>query len=165
MRILFDQHRRLLPNIKGRLAVSTDGHTVQVVQGLFVDNATIRELIADLRRRISRPLVPAPPRDAPEPRAPTAREIEALEPLTLARLIYRWQAELDEPLVVSVRSMVDRVRSLGYTPGRVERYTAGLADLEDRGVLGRAGDGPLSPRRLTGLTWAEAASLLSVGLP
>jgi DNA segregation ATPase FtsK/SpoIIIE-like protein len=158
--ILFDQHRQLLPNVKGRLAVSTDGHAVRVVQGLYIDNAAIRELVAGLRRPHAEP-ADVPPPDAPEPRAPTARDIETLDLLTLARLIYRWQADLDEPLVVSVRSMIDRVRSLGYTPGRVERYTAGLSDLEARGILGRVGEGPQSPRRLTGLTWAETAALLS----
>lgn len=159
--ILFDQHRRLLPNVKGRLAVSTDGHEVKVVQALFIDNSAIRELVADLRQRNTRPLAFLPPQlEAAEPRAPTAREIEGLDILTLARLIYRWQAELDEPLVVSVRLMVDRVRALGYTPGRVERYTAGLAELEVRGVLERTGDGPQSPRRLTGMPWSSAVAVV-----
>jgi hypothetical protein len=158
--ILFDQHRRLLPNVKGRLAVASGDGMIRIVQGLYVDNDAIRRLIDDLQAKVAprpAPIYVAPAIIEPvEPRAPTAREVEGLDLLTLARVIYRWQAEAGSAdLVVSVRPLVERVRALGHTPGRLERYTAGLGELEGLGVLARVGDGPQSSRRIA-LSWDEA---------
>ncbi|MGK2849380.1 MAG: FtsK/SpoIIIE domain-containing protein [Candidatus Limnocylindrales bacterium] len=160
--IVFDVQRRLLPNVKGRLAVSLGGNEIHIVQGLYIDNPTIRGLVEGQKAGApSAPiLVPVPVLAQPtEPRAPTAREVETLDLRTLARLIYRWQAELDDPLVVSVRTIVDRVRSLGHTPGRVERYTVGLGELERLGILGRTSDGAQSPRRVA-VDWERASVIL-----
>jgi hypothetical protein len=160
--IVFDVQRRLLPNVKGRLAVSLGGSEIHIVQGLYIDNDTIRALVEGLKAGAPAPPAPMPPpvvAEPVEPRAPIAREVESLDLLTLARLIYRWQAELDESLVVSVRSVVDRVRSLGHTPGRVERYTAGLAELERLGILARTSEGAQSPRRVA-VDWERARGIL-----
>ena len=160
--IVFDVHRRLLPNVKGRLAVSLGGGEIHIVQGLYIDNATIRALVEGLKAGAPTspiPMLPPILADPVEPRASTSHEVESLDLRTLARLIYRWQAEFDEPLVVSVRALVERVRSLGYTPGRVERYTSGLAELERLRILARASEGPQSPRRLA-VTWDTAWMIL-----
>ena len=138
--IMFDQHRRLLPNVKGRMAVSLGDDSIRVVQGLYIDNTIVREIVGASGSRSEGPAPAAlmAPGPVPEPRAPTAREVEDLDLLTLTRLIYRWQATSDESVTVSVRALIDQVRSLGYVPGRVERYTAGPSDvwIRDRTQLG-----------------------------
>jgi hypothetical protein len=158
---LLGTHRLLLPNVKGRLCIA-DGVTTNVVQGLYASNEVIRQVVTSAGApKGSRAVVNTPiAEDVDFPRAPSAREIAALDLLTLARLIYGRQAESSDSIVVSVRSTVDLVRELGHTPGRIERYTAGLAELQDRGVLVRVGDGPLAPRRLAGLSWPEARARL-----
>jgi hypothetical protein len=139
--IVFDHHRRLLPNIKGRLAWSAGGEIV-VCQGLYADNDTIRRRIAGLSGR--RPASPPKTRE----HWPTQAVIDRLDDSTLVRLLYEWDA-LDGPdLTITVRGLADRIRALGLTPGRTERLTDGLSRLEVAGLLGRASNGPTAPRRL-----------------
>lgn len=158
---LFDIHKRLLPAVKGRLAI-WDGVSVRQVQGLYASNEVIRQVVTSAGASKGPRAVASEPEaeDDDFPRRPTAREIAALDLITLARLIYGRQAESPDTIIVSVRSTVDLVRELGHTPGRIERYTAGLAELELRGILERAGEGSLAPRRLAGLSWREARARL-----
>jgi hypothetical protein len=165
--ILFDQHRRLLPNIKGRLAIWAGDAEVRVVQGLFIGNDAIATIVEGTKGRIPPHIEPflrqPPPEEDDEliPRRPTPGEIEALEPITVARILYRWQSEERTPVVASVRGTIDRVLWLGYrTAGRVERYTDVLADLERAGILRRTSSAPLAPRMLTTLAWPDAKAKL-----
>ena len=161
--ILFDQHKRLLPNVKGRLAVSLGGDEIRIVQAVYADNETIRRRIKALGGRsgpLERPSDPVPALpDEFTPRLPTVREVELMSPLTLARILFAWQAEEQVPIVVSVRTVAERLRSLGHTPGRTERLMAVLADLEAITLLERVGESANAPRRLR-VTWPEARRLL-----
>jgi S-DNA-T family DNA segregation ATPase FtsK/SpoIIIE len=162
--ILFDQHRRLLPNVKGRLAVSLGGDDVVIVQGLFADNDTIRRRVRGLaaaRTAIApAPQVPEPP-DELMPRRPSPGEIELLGALTVARVLFRWEAAAGSPIVVSVRSVAEHLRGLDLSPGRTERLTAVLAELEAYGVLERTGESANAPRRLA-LDWPESRRRLGL---
>lgn len=110
-------------------------------------------MVDELRLR-----APAVPRAEPPlvaRRGTTQAEIDALSPAVLARLLYDWQAESDDRIVVSVRAVVEYVRGLRLTPGRVERFTGALARLEEVGVLERIADHPTAARRLVELNWAD----------
>ena len=128
--IVLDEHRRLLPNVKGRLAVGTSSGIV-VCQGLYADNETIHRRIRALRgTRTSTP-------HSTERAWPTQADIDRLDDTTLLRLLYAWRAADNGDLTVTVRGLAEHVRTLGLTPGRIERLTEALARLEAAGVLDR----------------------------
>lgn len=161
--IVFDIHRRLLPNIPGRLAVS-DGSTLTVVQGLFVSNDAIAKVVEGLRRRWTG--ADSAPRVGPKSPRPTISQadIDRLSPLTLARVLTLWQAGSEEEIVVSVRGVIDYVAGLGLRPGRVERYTAGLSRLEHVGFLQRIAEHPTAARRLAGVDLSELERRLAAAV-
>jgi hypothetical protein len=135
--ILFDRHRQLVPNITGRFAVSLDGGEPRLVQGVYADAAALRDIVGTAA--------------VAEPSArwrPTQGEIDVLAPLTAARVVLDWQEAERVEIKVSVRGLIDRLRALGYSPGRSEKYTLVLAELEERGVLRRIGTGSTAPRSL-----------------
>lgn len=139
--IVFDEHRRLLPNVKGRLAVTT-GSGLVVCQGLYADNETIHRRVRAMR---------GPRTSTPRPAVaawPSQADIDRLDDATLLRLLYAWRAADDGELTVTVRGLVEYIRSLGLTPGRVERLTEALARLEGVGVLDRTSSHVTAPRRL-----------------
>jgi hypothetical protein len=156
--ILFDVHRRLLPNVPGRMVVS-DGVSLTVAQGLFIGNDQMRAVLDALVRRW--PAHGPTNQIATESsRLPTQREIDELSLLTLARLVYDIEADGPEAPVVSVRGVIEYIRGLGLVPGRAERFTAGLARLEAAGVLERTGDHPTAARRLVPMEWPEVEARL-----
>ena len=153
--IVLDEHRRLLPNVKGRLAVST-GSGIVVCQGLYADNETIHRRVRGLRG--NRPSTSEPI----ERQWPTQADIDRLDDETLLRLLYAWRADGNGELTVTVRGLAEHVRSLGLTPGRIERLTEALARLEAAGVLDRTSSHVTAPRRLAYESEEEALIRLKV---
>jgi hypothetical protein len=70
------------------------------------------------------------------------------------------QAIEPAPILVSVRSVADHLRSAGFTPGRTERLASVLGELEGCGVLERAGDASNAARRLR-IGWPDALHTLT----
>lgn len=158
---------RLLPRIPGRMAMQTDEGTT-TFQALRIDDRAIGRVVEAWADRFRGPpirtanVLTEP--DDPLPRRPTPDEVAALEPLTVASILYRWQAGSPEPITVSVRGVIGHVRELGHVPGRVEGWTAALAALEDKGILEPAGDHATAPRRLAVPDWPAARAIL-LGAP
>lgn len=154
--------RRLLPRLPGRAALIDATGELVILQALDISDADITDVVTRVVRH--REVGGAPesrPSDA-EPRKPTAREVQEMDARTTLRLIFRWADSHPEPILVSVRSLMDRVRSEGFVAGRTERYTAALASLEGCGILEPAWPGvPTSPRRIVpDLGWEEAVERL-----
>ncbi len=164
---LFDRHSRLLPNVTGRLAVS-DGATLRIVQGLHITDEQIADIVS--RGQAGRPPVlsaglraPTAPRtepDDPLPRRPTVAEVDALDVMTAARCLYRWQAEQSSPLVATVRGLMNHVREEGFIPGRTDLYTDAMARLERIGILRAMSDFSTAPRRLIISDWPTARAII-----
>jgi hypothetical protein len=165
--------RRVLPNVRGRMAISVDGQEITIAQAVHLPPERLRARVAEWQRRERTPTPERPgalldglelPEDeSVAPRAPRAAEVLGMDLLTVTRLLIRWQAEQSAPLVVSVRGLIGRVRELGYPTGRVESYTAALARLEELGVLEPVADHPTAARRLA-MDWTTARAAVTVAL-
>ena len=139
--MVLGEHRQVLQNVRGRLAVST-GSGITVCQGLYADNATIRRLVSSRATRH-----PAHHPTAPVATWPSQSDIDRLDSETLLRLLHAWRDEAGD-ITVSVRGLADRIRALDLVAGRQERLTDALAELEDAGTLERTRDHPTAARRL-----------------
>ena len=165
--VLDHPKRNLLPRVPGRMAMQTaDGITI--FQALRITDAAIDGVVRDWVRVFRGPPGPTtlPPTesDDPLPRAPGAAEVARLDALTVARILYRWQARADALVTVSVRGVIAHVRDdLGMTPGRIEGWTSALAELEDLGILAAVGDHPTAARRLAVADWPTARARILRG--
>lgn len=154
--------RRLLPRIPGRAALIDGQGEIIVFQALRISDTDIAEVVGRVAQHRGAGTPPPVTTEEPEPQRPTAAEAARLDTITTLRLVFLAQQEADHPASVSVRGLMDQVRSMGYTAGRTERYTAALAQLEELGILEPSWPGiATSPRRLVaGLTWERAAAIV-----